>query len=302
MPLQIIQGQTGYINPGVSILSTGWSISGIYATHESCNNGYITSLTSLGLVIGRQYNITYTVDNYKNGSVNLVLGANNGTSRTANGTYSETLTCTTTAQMRFFSDGSLRISVLKFYDTVIGFQTGTTVSFNEGENKWGAEYSFKGEQIIKFIDGLFTLKNGQLYEHNTNPIRNNFYGEQFSSQLTIIANKDYFKEKMWFNMRLDSKGNWYAPVLTTPVSNQFPNGMISRLKKNNFSLVSGKLWASILRDYSDPNFAASTQVQALFNARMMQGAWLIIEMQNDDTTEARIASIEIYYSDTERAL
>lgn len=294
--LEIIQNTTGFVNPSVAITDTGWSIDGVYANHISCNSGTMKSLGTLGLVVGRQYTITYTVDNWVNGSVKVIGGTTNGTSRTANGTYTETLTIAGSPQLSFFSDGTLRISKLMFYDTVLGPTTGTTISFNEGENQWGSDYSFHPEFMIKFIDQFLTLKDGQLWLHDTNETRGNFYGEQFPAEVDIVVNVDFKKDKLFYNIRLDGKGKWYAPTLQTVGSNQFPNGMLSRLKKNNFSQIDGKLWAAILRDITDPNYSAKTDVEALFNARMMQGGWMLITFRCDDTGPTDLSSLEVYYT------
>lgn len=303
MAFQIIQNQTGYVNPEVAALNTGWTISKIYAVHTSCDAGIIKSQGALGLQVGHTYNITYTIDNLTSGQVYVIAGAANGTSRTTNGTFTETIICTDIAQLSFYSDGSLRISGLKFADESEGTISGTTVVFNEKENKWTGEYSAIPELMIKFIDDIFFMKNGQLWKQNSNDIYNNFFGEQFSSKITFVVNVDYKKDKLWYNIRLDAKGNWYAPSLLISPTNQFPNGMTSRLKKNNFKLVDGKLWAAILRDLNDPNFASVMNTSdVLYNARIMQGGWLIIEMQCDDDTASEISSMEVYYTEVERSV
>lgn len=301
MALQILQGATGYVNPSVSILDTGWTISGIYAIHSSCNAGLITSKSSLGLIVGRQYTFTYTVDNYINGTVQAVAGSTAGTVRSAAGTYTETLTVTGAPVLSFYSDGSLRISVLSFYDTETGPTSGTTIQFNEGANQWGSDQSYQPDLMIKFLDQFMSVKNGGLWAHDTNDLTGNFYGVQYPAMVTFVVNVDYKKDKIFYNFRVDGKGKWYAPNLTTVGSNQFPNGMKSRLKKNNFSQIDGKLWSAIMGDLLDPNFATSTEVEALFKGRRMQGGWLICQFQCDDMGDVDFSSVEVYYDEVFRA-
>lgn len=300
MALTIIQNQTGYVNPSVSIADTGWSISGIYAIHTSCNAGIIKSLTSLGLVLGESYTITYTVDNYVSGSVRVMAGTTNGVSRTANGTYTETLLVVGNTQLSFYSDGALRISVLSFYNVETGLVKGTTVTFNEGENQWGSDQPFQPEVMIKFIDQFLTVKNGQVWLHDSNSVRGNFYGEQFPAEVIFIVNQDFKIDKLFYNLRLNGNGKWYAPDLTTPSTNQFPHGMLSRLKKNNVKQIDGKLFAEILRDMTDPNLATSTQLDALFNGRQMQGPWLIVHLKCDDVSNVDLSAVDVYYTDVYR--
>ena len=106
-------------------------------------------------------------------------------------------------------------------------------------------------------------------------------------------------------MRLDSKGAWFSPSLTTIADDKFPNGMASRLKKSNFKSIDGKLWADILRDMNDPNFAgispdSARQLAGLFKGRRMQGGCLIVELECADTTEAKLLSADIYYTNVKR--
>lgn len=306
MSLQVIQNTTGYMNPGAEILDTGWAISDIYAIHTSCNAGTMT-MTNLPLVVGKQYTIAYTVDNYSSGSVKAILGTTNGTSRTANGTYTETLTCLTTGQLSFYSDGALRISVLSIYDPSVALSPGTTISFNERAERWTEEASYNPELMIKFIDSLFSVKNGQLWLHNDNPVRGNFYGQQYPAQVTFIVNQEYQANKLWYNMRLDSVGNWYVKSMDIVPSDQFPNGMHTEISKSNFKSIDGKLWADILRDMNDPSFSTIPDIglrnaSALFRGRMMQGGYLIVTMQCDDMTAASLSSAEFYYIDVQKSL
>lgn len=306
MALQVIKNTIGYVNPSVSITDTGWGISGAYASHSSCNPGTMIALNSFGLVIGRSYVFTYVVDQYINGSVNIIAGTTNGTSRTAAGTYTETLIVAGNNFLSFFSDGALRISLLSFYDNVTGQMQGTTISFNEKENRWDTEFSMKPEMMVKFIDKFFAFKNGQLWQNNVNPVMMNFFGVQYSAQILFIPNQQYEDNKLWFNMRFDSVGGWYAPSIVIPPNDQFPNGMQSTLTKANIKSIDGKLWADILRDMTDPNISvpdpALQTAVALFQGRMMQGGHMLVTIQCDDTTPAYINSVELFYINVEKEL
>lgn len=73
--------------------SAKWVISGGLATHSS---GDVATLSEsqIGLVAGTNYTVTYTVSGYAGpGSIRASLGGTNGTARSANGTYTETINC-----------------------------------------------------------------------------------------------------------------------------------------------------------------------------------------------------------------
>lgn len=293
MSIQIIQNTVGYVNPSVSILDTGWSISDIYATHTSCNAGIIKSMTSLGLIVGHTYTVTYTVDNYVSGGVNVIAGTTNGTSRTANGTYTENITVASIPQLSFYSDGSLRISILSFYDVAQGITSGTTVCFNEKYNKWTSEYSAIPELWIKFVDNFFSVKNGQLWLHNSNEIRNNFYNVQYTSKITFYVNINPEMVKNFYSIRQQSTSAWSSSndgdIFINPYQGK-PNGQMSRLKGGNYRNLQGDWFADFLRDLSDPRFG--TTLDALFNGADLQGKVMEITIENADITEVRLVHID----------
>lgn len=307
MSLTIVQNATGFVNVPIAATDTGWSISDGYAVHGACVSGFIIALTNYNLVVGRQYVFSFPVDQLTSGGVQLYAGTTAGTNRTANGTYTETLTLATNTTLKFFSDGNLRVGTFSFYDLLLGPQSAQVVSFFDKANKWTADYEYANDTMTKFIDSLISWQNGGLWVHNNNPVQGNLYGVQYSPKITLIVNIEYQKEKLFYNFRMDAVGNWYMPSITTPPSNQFPNGMFGQLKKNNFKLIDNKLYADILSDINDPNFATITdpvqrRLSALFGGRKMQGGWLIIDLQCDDSTFSEISSIETYYTDVYKSI
>jgi hypothetical protein len=67
-------------------------------------------------------------------------------------------------------------------------QTQTTVSFSESVEGWTSRKSFIPEFGISLNNTYFTFKNGRIWQHGLNPIRNNFYGIQYDSSINIILN------------------------------------------------------------------------------------------------------------------
>jgi len=58
------------------------------------------------LVVGESYTITYTVQNVSGATVTVLAGLTQGTTRTVNGTYTETLKCTSNGSLGFFFNGN----------------------------------------------------------------------------------------------------------------------------------------------------------------------------------------------------
>jgi hypothetical protein len=68
------------------------------------------------------------------------------------------------------------------------FATETTISFDEKSNGWSSRKSYLPEGGASTDVSLYSFKKGLIYNHYANPIHNNFYGVQYDSSVTAIAN------------------------------------------------------------------------------------------------------------------
>ena len=59
---------------------------------------------------------------------------------------------------------------------------------------------------------LYSFKGGNLYRHNTNELRNNYYGEQFNSQITTVFNESPLENKIFKSLNLESDSAWTATM------------------------------------------------------------------------------------------
>ncbi len=83
------------------VAGTGWAIGSGVATATAALAAATLSQTVIPLVIGRSYNVTFDLT-VTIGSVKVQVGSGgNGTTRSANGTYSETIVCTTSTTLFF---------------------------------------------------------------------------------------------------------------------------------------------------------------------------------------------------------
>ena len=64
----------------------------------------------------------------------------------------------------------------------------TTITYSERAKGWVSLKSFTPEQGLSLNNEYYTFKNGQLYIHHDNTTRNNFYGTQYDSTVTVIFN------------------------------------------------------------------------------------------------------------------
>lgn len=284
----------------------GWSVSDNIASHSGCNSGYIKQ--EMDLSAAAQWTFEYTVLALTSGIVRLEVGDNVGTNRSAAGVYTETVTIDDPdTVVRFYATGVTSLQLLKVYPSN-EYVDATTFAFNEDANRWVGNYSFTPERLLKFGNDFFTFLEGELWQHNRDDVpRNNFYGVQYTTKLTFVFNENVENNKILCNIRLDGKGNWAVPLIETEKTDTFPNGMQSRIKSGNFKIISGKKWADFKRDMTDPRFheivdPAERQLKALMGGRELQGSYAELTFECEDTVEAKLKTVEIFYSEVEHSL
>ena len=64
----------------------------------------------------------------------------------------------------------------------------TTLAWNEGTKGWVSFRSYLPEASVSFNNTYYTFKSGNLYQHHHNATRNNFYGTQYDSDITVLIN------------------------------------------------------------------------------------------------------------------
>lgn len=275
----------------------GWRISGQTAYHDPCFPGYI-GLNNIVVEEDTSYVITYEVTGYVSGSVNAIIGGVNGISRTANGIYTETIVVPNNPDnllVQFYSDGELGINYMDVYPILEDTDNGKILGFNIDENKWTTYYSGERENMLKFLNDFFAFKNGRLWKMNSNLTRNNFFGVQYTSKITVIVNANPTQIKNFFSIRQKSNKAWSVPSIIIPPSEGKVNGMESTIKSGNFVVMNnGDFFADFLRDMTDPRFG--TELQALFEGALLQGNYAIITFENESTEEIRTLSIDFLIS------
>lgn len=152
-----------------------------------------------------------------------------------------------------------------------------TVAFSEKVlqeqgNPWTTYYSFAPEWFEKVNTQLVSFKDGALWLHGSNSLYNNFYGVQYTSQITGICNLDPSKQKILQNVSTESQDKWVAIQITTP------EGQETNLQDSDYRLIANAWCANVLRDINTPNVTYP----------ILQGDWIrssifLIKMENTKT-------------------
>ena len=87
-----------------------------------------------------------------------------------------------------------------------------TLSYSDGAKGWPSFYSFFPDFMMGMNNYFYSFKGGALYRHNTNSLRNNYYGVQYNSQITSVFNEAALETKLFKTINLESDTSWSATL------------------------------------------------------------------------------------------
>lgn len=108
-----------------------------------------------------------------------------------------------------------------------------TLTYDEQIKGWVSFYSYIPEKMIGMNQFLYSFKNGNLYKHNSNETRNNFYGVQYNSKITSVINKTPLSNKVFKAFYLESDDVWDSTFTTDKITG-FINKEYYEKKESDF--------------------------------------------------------------------
>jgi hypothetical protein len=101
-----------------------------------------------------------------------------------------------------------------------------SVSYKERVDGWPTRLSFDPEFAVSLNNEYYTFKNGEIWEHS-NETRNNFYGAQENSQVTVVFNDAPSSIKNFKTLSYEGTEKWTATIATDK-----QNGTVSTWRDN----------------------------------------------------------------------
>lgn len=98
-----------------------------------------------------------------------------------------------------------------------------TLSYSESSQGWPSFYSFIPEYMIGMNNYFYSFKGGNLYRHNVNNTRNNFYGVQYTSRIISVFNDGPLENKLFKTLNLEGDASWSALMETDIQTSGFIN-------------------------------------------------------------------------------
>lgn len=189
-------------------------------------------------------------------------------------------------------DEDLELYMITFIDlSTLGASINETVGFHEPSNKWISFYSFLPEYYGKISgDQLLSFRAGALYEHNVNPVRNNFYGDQYHSEVWLHGTEQAIFNKVFNSIEINSLNQWACPD-DDSIKIERPITMQSRLVAGRFRKQEGIYRADFLRD--SLNGGLTPTRDNLLNGRHLRGKEITVKLKTSETIKTLLESVII---------
>lgn len=98
----------------------------------------------------------------------------------------------------------------------------TTITYSDANKGWTSFHSYEPEWMQHLGAEFFSFKNGNLYKHDANQTRTEFYGTSYGCKIAFSSNKGPSDVKVFKNLKLETNSNqWYAEL-----SSEMENGEI----------------------------------------------------------------------------
>jgi len=277
--------------------STGWSVNGTKATHETCNSGRIYLVTQ-PLTAGSTYVFSYQLT-VSSGYVRPYVGTTAGTSRTTSGFYVETVVAAgTNPLLNFDSNANAEIEILDIKEQVV--VTSNTkpdsVVFSPQNAKWTTRLTYTPDASVSMFTNVFNWKNGLPYVSKPDSgDRNNFFGIQFESEIEILANQQPMVSKTFQSISLQNS----ILMVTTEDGIQTSLGGISELIDEDFLKDIIDDGITEIRHYSKEGVYSAAFMRDKNNGGLIEGAelkgnWIAINLKTAEEGILRLFSVNVH--------
>lgn len=118
-----------------------------------------------------------------------------------------------------------------------------TLTYSPNQNGWTSFHSYVPDWMVTMNNYMYSFYQGNLYKHNSNQVRNSYYGTIYPSKVTTIFNNEPSQTKQFKTIATNSNKPWDTIV----VSDQ-ADGYIN---SDYYDLKEGTYYAYIRRNEND---------------------------------------------------
>jgi len=140
-----------------------------------------------------------------------------------------------------------------------------TVAFDSGQVKgWVSFYSYEPEWMIGMNNYFYSFSGGDIYRHNTNETRNEYYGIGYPSTIQTVLNEQPLDNKIFKTINLEGTDTWYLNI----TSDQQNTGVID---DEDFVKKEGSFFSYVRNIGQTPSGAAPNNGQSQEALRSING-------------------------------
>jgi len=125
-----------------------------------------------------------------------------------------------------------------------------TIAYSTTYDKWMSMYSFTPELYAHIHNKFFSYKDGQMYRHNINATRNNFYGVQEVSKIKLISNQNPSSIKVYNAMSIEGDSKWSGVVANSSQTTNIPVEMLEEKEGLFYSVIPKDITGSSTKNMS----------------------------------------------------
>jgi len=119
-----------------------------------------------------------------------------------------------------------------------------TLAYSTTKGFWLTRYSFTPEMYANVHNVFLSFNNGQVYTHNDNGTRNNFYGTQYNSQATVISRANPSSVKVYNSLGLEGNASWSAVVSNNEQTTDITAAMYEEREGMYYTVIPRDITAS----------------------------------------------------------
>ena len=138
-----------------------------------------------------------------------------------------------------------------------------TLTFSPPANGWPSFYSYIPEWMQGMNQYFYSFYGGNLWRHNTNVLRNNYYGTPYPSTVTSVFNQEPVTNKIFKTLSLESDHSWGATFVSELQSTGFIEATYFEQKESD--------WFAFIRNQGVVNIDTAAEAAQEFPLRSANG-------------------------------
>lgn len=139
--------------------------------------------------------------------------------------------------------------------------------------------------------GYVSFMGGDIWLHNSDDVeRLSLFGEAKECKLGIVANDSPNAIKLLDYLAIHTDGEWEVESVTIPATLNYPDGMYSRIPKENFVKREGVYQSEFLRNMKTSSSTIS-QIEAI-TGEALRGQVAYIVLKHSSTSKVRVWKVD----------